>query len=44
MSLGNRIDWTVLPAIETRDKSPDEAAQLAEQSVRREFTARTQVV
>ncbi|MGH8505245.1 MAG: lysophospholipid acyltransferase family protein [Stenotrophobium sp.] len=41
MSLGSRIDWTVLPAIETRDKTPDEAAQLAEQSVRREFMART---
>lgn len=44
MSLGNRIDWTVLPAIETHDKSPDEVALLAEQSVRREFVARTQSV
>jgi len=40
MSFGERIDWTVLPGIETKGRSPDEVAVLAEQSIRREFAAR----
>jgi 1-acyl-sn-glycerol-3-phosphate acyltransferase len=39
MSVGERISWTVLPAIEPNGKSPDEVAALAEQSIRREFAA-----
>jgi len=41
MPVGERISWTVLPAIEPEGKSPDEVAALAEQSIRREYTART---
>ena len=40
MSPGERIGWTVLPAIEPAGKTPDEVAALAEQSIRGEFAAR----
>ncbi len=36
MSFGERLHWSVLPAIETAGKTPDEVAALAEASVRAE--------
>ena len=39
MSVGERIGWTVLPAIDPRGKNANEVAQLAEESVRREYEA-----
>jgi len=39
MAVGERIGWTVLPAIEPGGRTPDEVAALAEQSIRQEFAA-----
>jgi 1-acyl-sn-glycerol-3-phosphate acyltransferase len=41
MSVGEKISWTVLPAIDPQDKTAAEVAVLVEESIRQEFEAQT---
>ena len=41
MSVGEKISWTVLPAIDPQDKTAAEVAVLVEESIRRAFEAST---
>jgi hypothetical protein len=44
MSVGEKVSWTVLPAIEPAGKTPGEVVALAEASIRREQNARVVAV
>ena len=41
MSVGEQVSWMVLPAIEPADKTPEQIAGLAEESIRREWAIST---